>query len=63
MRFERDQRTNQPRAQQPAAHRRDRLVDLVEQRSDAAALAAFENLEVLQRDRVDQQVRGLLAEG
>ena len=61
-RFERNQRANQPRAEQPAAHRRDGLVDLVEQRPDAPAVAALQDLEVLQRDRVDQQVPGLLAE-
>ena len=55
--FERDQRPHQPRAQEASAHRRDRLVDLVEQRPDAPAVAAFEDLEVLQRDRVDEQVR------
>ena len=61
-RFECDQRADEPGAQQTAAHRRDGLVDLVEQRSETPAVAAFEDLEVFQRDRVDEQMRRLLAE-
>ncbi len=55
-RFERDQRADEPRAQQTAAHRRDGLVDLVEQRSETPAVAAFQDLEMFQRDRVDEQM-------
>ena len=61
-RFQRDQRTQQPPAQEAAAHRRDREIELVEQRAGAAALGALDDLEVLQRDRIDQQVVGLLAQ-
>ena len=38
--LERDQRPQQPGAQQPAAHRRHRAIDLVEQRTGASAVAA-----------------------
>ena len=38
--LERDQRTQQPRPQQAAAHRRHRAIDLVEQRPGPAAVGA-----------------------
>src|SRR5690606_3594189 len=61
-RLERDERAQQPRAEEPAAHRRHRLVELGQQRSLPAALAALDHLEVLQGDRIDQQMAGLLPE-
>ena len=61
-RFERGQRAQQPGAQQPAAHRRHRAIDLVEQRSGAAAVRRLDDLEVLERGRIDQQAVGELAQ-
>ena len=58
-----DQRPQQPRAQQPAADRRDGAIELVEQRSVAAALRPFDDLQVLQRRRIDEQRVGALAVG
>ena len=52
---ERDERPHEPLPEQPAAHRRHRPIDLVEQRSGAAALGAFDDVEVPQRDRIDEQ--------
>ncbi len=55
------QRTEQPGAQQPAAHRGDRAIDLMEQRALAAAVHRLDHLQVLQRGRIDQQrVAGVL---
>ena len=59
--LERDERPQQPGAQQPAAHRRDGAIELVEQRSVAAAFRAFDDLEMLERRRIDQQRVGALA--
>ena len=63
--LQRAQRAQQPPAQQAGAHRRDRAVDLVEQRSLRSAFAAGDDLEVLQRDRIDDQAVGgrLVADG
>ena len=61
--LERDERPQQPRAQQPAAHRRHRAIDLVQQRSGAAAVGGFDDLEVPQRGRIDEQAVGAGAEG
>ena len=60
-RLERDERAQQPRAQQPAAHRRDGAIELVEQRSVAAALRSLDDLEMLERRRIDEQRVGALA--
>ena len=49
--LERAQRTQQPRAQQAPAHRGDRPIDLVQQRTLRTALASGHDLEMLQRDR------------
>ncbi len=62
-RLERDQRAEQPRSQETAADRRHGSIELVEQRSGAGALGSFENLQVLQRRRIDQQRVGALAVG
>ena len=56
--LERDQRAQQPRAEHPSAHRRDGAIDLVEQRTLRAAFAAGDDLEMLERDRIDQQALG-----
>ncbi len=58
-----DQRPQQPGSQHPAAHRRHRPIELAEERALAAALRAVENLQVLQRDRIDQQGIGALPVG
>ena len=56
-RLERDERAQQPRPQQAAADRGHRAIELVEQRSGAAAFRAFEDLEMLQRRRIDRAAR------
>jgi hypothetical protein len=61
--LQRDQRTQQPCAQQPAAHRRDRAIDLLQQRSRPPAVARLDHLEVLQRGRIDEEAVGAGAEG
>ena len=53
--LERAQRTQQPGAEQSSAHRRDRSIDLVQQRSLRTAFAAGHDLEVFQRDRIDDE--------
>ena len=53
--FENNQRTEQPGSQQPSTHRRDGSINLVQERSGTAALGGLQDLEVLQRGRVDQQ--------
>ena len=65
MRSSDDERTQQPGAEQPAAHRRDGAIDLVQQRPLRPALAAGDDLEMLQRDRIDEQAVGgrLVADG
>ncbi len=60
-RLERHQRAQQPGAQQPAADRGDRAIELVEQRAVAAALRSLEDLEVLERRRIDEERVGALA--
>ena len=60
--LERDQRPEQPGAQQPSAHRRDRAIDLVQQRAGAAAVLRLDHLEVPQRRRIDEQAVGAGAE-
>ena len=49
--FEREQRPQQPPAEQAAANRRDGPVELVEQRSFAAAFGSVEDFQVLERRR------------
>ena len=56
--LERAERLEQPAPQHSAAHRRDGAIDLVEQRSLRSAFAARDDLQVLQRDRIDQQAVG-----
>ena len=56
--IERDERPQQPGAQQASGHGGDRAVDLVQQGALAAALHRFDNLEVLQRDGIDEQAVG-----
>ena len=56
--IERDQRAQQPRAQQASRHGRDRPIDLVEQRALAAAIHRLDDFQMLQRDRVDEQAVG-----
>ena len=56
--LERDERPEQPRAQEPAAHRRHRAVDLVQQRSGAAAVGGVDHLEVAERGRIDEEAVG-----
>src|SRR5262249_62254660 len=60
-RLERDQRTEQPRSQQPAADRGHRTIELVEQRAGASAIGSLDDLEVLQRRRIDEQAVRALA--
>ena len=62
-RLERHQRTEQPGPQQTAAHGGHRAIELVEQRSGAAAFGSLQDLEVLQRRRIDEEVVGTLTEG
>ncbi len=59
-RLERDQRAEEPGAQEPAADRRDRPIELVEQRSVPATFRPLEDLEVLHRRGIDQQRVGAL---
>ena len=61
--FERDQRADQPGAEQTAAHRRDRPIDLVEQRPRPPAVGGLDHLQVPQRRRIDQQAVGAGPEG
>ena len=58
MRSSDDERPQQPRAQQTAGHGRDRAIDLVKQRAVAAAVHRLDDLQMLQRDGVDQQAIG-----
>ena len=52
--LEREQRPEQPAAQQPPPHRRDRAIDLVQQRSGAPAIDGLDHFEVPERGRIDQ---------
>ena len=62
--LERQQRPQQPGAQQPAAHRRDRAIDLVRAATRRGRRRAdFDHLEVPQRGRIDDQAVGAGAEG
>src|SRR5262249_59880836 len=61
-RVERQERANQPGAEQAAAGPSDRAVDLVEQRAGAAALGSLENFQMLQRRRSDQEPGGAVPE-
>ena len=56
--LERQQRLQQPGPQQPPAHRRHRAIDLVQQRSGAAAVGRLDDVEVPERGRVDDQAVG-----
>ncbi len=56
--IERDERPQQPRAQQPSSHGGDRAIDLVKQGALAAAVHRLDDFEVLQRDGVDQEAVG-----
>ena len=56
--IERHERPQQPRAEHASAHRRDRAVDLVQQRSVASALHRFDDFQVPERDGVDQEAVG-----
>src|SRR6185503_7682827 len=60
--LERQQRLQQPGPEQTPPHRRDRAVDLVEQRSGAAAIRRLDDVEVLERGRVDDETVGAGAE-
>ena len=46
--LQRDERAEQPPPQQPAAHRGDRAIELVQQGSGPPAVGRFEDLEILQ---------------
>ncbi len=59
-RAKRQQRPEQPRSQQAARHRRDRSIELVEQRTLATAFRPLEDLEMLERRRIDEQGIGAL---
>ncbi len=61
--IERQERAQQPRAQGPAADGGDCPVELREQRSVASAFRAFQDFEVLERRRIDDQRVGALAVG
>ena len=56
--LERAQRSKQPRTEQTPAHRGDRAIDFLEQRSLRTTLAPGDDLEVLQRDRIDDETVG-----
>ena len=58
MRSSDDERAQQPRAQQAPGHGGDRPIDLVEQGALAAAVHRFDDFEMLERDRVDEQAVG-----
>ncbi len=60
--LEREQRADEPRAEQARAHRRHRAVEFVEQGTGAAAVDRLDDLEVLQRERVHDQPVGVLLE-
>jgi hypothetical protein len=60
--LDREQRPQQPRTEQPAAHRRHRAIDLVEQRPPLAAVGRLHDLEVPQRRRIDRHAVGAAAE-
>ena len=59
--LERDQRTQQPRPQQAAAHRCHRAIDFVEQRPGPAAVGRIDDFERAQRRRIDDQAVGASA--
>ena len=61
--LERDQRPQQPRAQEPPAHRRHRAIDFVQERSRAPAVGRVDDLEVAERSRVDEETVGAGAKG
>ena len=52
---QRDQRPHQPLPQQPPAHRRRGAIEHVQQRAVAAALRALDDVQMAQRDRIDEQ--------
>ena len=56
--LEREERPEQPRAQETAAHRGHRAIDLVQERSGPAPVGRVEHLEVAQRGRVDEEAIG-----
>ena len=51
--LERQQRPQQPGAQQASAHRGERSIDLLQQRPVPAAIRGFDDLEVPERGRID----------
>ena len=53
--FERDERREQPAAQEPSTHRRGRAVDLIEEGSRTPAAGALDDLEMLQRRGIDDE--------
>ena len=59
------ERAQQPAPEHPARHRRHGAINLVQQRSLRTAVAAGDDLEVLQGDRIDDQAVGgrLVADG
>ena len=59
--IERQQRTQQPGAQRPAADGGDRAIELREQRPVPPSLGALQDLEVLERRGIDDQGVGSLA--
>ncbi len=61
--LQRQQRLEQPGAQQPPAHRRHRAIDLVQQRPGAATVGRLDHVEVPERRRIDDQVVGAGAVG
>ena len=56
--IERHQRPKQPGAEQAPAHRGDRPIDLVEQRSSTAAVSCVDDLEIPERGRIDDHAVG-----
>jgi hypothetical protein len=57
-RLEREERPQEPGAQQPPAHGRARAIDLVEERPLHAPFAAADHFEMAERDRVDDEALG-----
>ena len=53
-----DERPQQPRPQQPPAHRGDGAIDLVQQRAIPMAFHRFDHLEMPERDGIDEQAVG-----
>ena len=60
--LEREERPDEPRAEEARAHGRHGAVKLLEQRAGAGAVHRLDDLEVLERQRIDDESIGVLLE-